>query len=552
MTRLDFKNSPSLYLEIGQSSLKALYGNDGMELTIERMANGRLTEACKERLSLGLREFLQKKNWQSSMGAFCAVKARGVSLRRMTLPETPKNGVAGMLRLQIEREFPLSPEELAWGYSALDERGRSANVPAGQQEMVVAAVKKEALEEYAELLAGCGVSPVFTLAALARGFLCPTTSGTYAMLDIGRNQSELISYENGAPMSLRIIPWGGEDLTRAIREKLNISHDEAEKLKIGLDREPASTGELGRLVQEAVSGAVNVLATALKSNWNGHKLYLAGKTSRQKDFAAQLGRALGGRVDCEQLNVPPGEGRSAAILGLKQAREQEGGREMLVIQLGETREVARLAQARPDLRKLAVTAALLLIAVIAFPYLEALLLKPRLEKKLAEIEDAKDRLAAIDQELGFLQYLRLNQPPYLDAAYIMANAAPGGTKFDSLSMNHQGEVSFRGIFMGAQQVADFRSKLIKSGFFSVVSVEEQAPTPDRQRMNVRMTALWKPASARQSLVIGPSTEEIEKAKKAKEAEQGGGGMNGGLPPGMSLPPGVTLPPGFVFPGGGDE
>src|SRR5579872_6854412 len=104
MTRLDFMNSASLYIEIGQSSLKALHGNDGLELTLERLASGRLTGACKERLTIGLRDFLQKKNWQSRWSAYCAVGARGVSLRRMMLPATTKEGVAQLLSLQIERE----------------------------------------------------------------------------------------------------------------------------------------------------------------------------------------------------------------------------------------------------------------------------------------------------------------------------------------------------------------------------------------------------------------------------------------------------------------
>ena len=45
-------------------------------------------------------------------------------------------------------------------------------------------------------------------------------------------------------------------------------------------------------------------------------------------------------------------------------------------------------------------------------------------------------------------------------------------------------------------VMDFRSKLIDSGFFSTISVEEQTPTPDRQKVNFRMSAQWKPAGAR--------------------------------------------------------
>jgi hypothetical protein len=84
-----------------------------------------------------------------------------------------------------------------------------------------------------------------------------------------------------------------------------------------------------------------------------------------------------------------------------------------------------------------------------------------------------------------------------------------------------------------QQLADFRAKLIESGFFSVVTVEEQTPSPDRQKVNVRISAQWAPADARAGLSIGPSAEEIEKAKN-----------NGGkMPGGMSMPPGMS-PGGF--------
>jgi len=548
MTRLDLVNSTSLYLEIGQSSLKAFQGNDGLELTLERLPSGRLTGPCKERLTLILRDFLLKKNWQSRMGAFCAVGARGVSLRRMTLPATTKEGLPQFLRLQIEREFPLPPDELAWGYRSLDV-AQPHTTAAGPQELVVVAVKKEVLEEYSEVLAGCGIIPVFTLAALARSRVCPHPPGSYSVLDIGRNHSEFVSFENGAPVSLRILTWGGENITHAIQEKLNISRDEAEKLKINLDTEPVSTGELGPLVQSAVGSALHSLAATIGSNWNGQKIYLCGKSARQKEIALQLAKALGGRVDCERLEVMPGEGRSAAILGLKKACEQEGGAPLLVIHVKEARGVVRMSQPAPW--KWAAVACALLFGALLFPYGEALLLKPRLAKKLAEIDRSAQQLATIDQEFNFLEYIKTNQPPYLDAAYVMANAAPGGTRIESLSMNHAGDVSLRGSMMNSQQVVEFRSKLIKSGFFSIVTVEEQSPTPDRQKMNVRITAQWKPAVARESLAIGPSAQEIEKAKAGSKEKKSGPqqAMNSGMPPGIVLPPGVVLPPGFSFPQG---
>ncbi|MBC8002068.1 MAG: hypothetical protein H7X97_05725 [Opitutaceae bacterium] len=107
-------------------------------------------------------------------------------------------------------------------------------------------------------------------------------------------------------------------------------------------------------------------------------------------------------------------------------------------------------------------------------------------------------------------------------------------------MNRRGEVSLRGNMKDSQQVLQFRSKLIDSGFFSSVVVEEQTPTPDRQKLVVRMTAQWKPASDREKLKVGPTPDEIEKIKAAaKDLGPGGAPM---MPGAFPMPPGA-FPPG---------
>src|SRR5206468_4736543 len=99
-----FLNSAGLYMEIGQSSLKVLDGEDGLELSLERQENGRLTALCVERLTLSLRVFLKQLNWRPRPRVFCALGARGVSLRRLTLPSSSKEEIQRLLPLQIERE----------------------------------------------------------------------------------------------------------------------------------------------------------------------------------------------------------------------------------------------------------------------------------------------------------------------------------------------------------------------------------------------------------------------------------------------------------------
>ena len=54
---MQFMNPPSLYIEIGQSSVKILAGDDGIELPLERQANGRLTSSVRDQLKSGMQTF---------------------------------------------------------------------------------------------------------------------------------------------------------------------------------------------------------------------------------------------------------------------------------------------------------------------------------------------------------------------------------------------------------------------------------------------------------------------------------------------------------------
>jgi hypothetical protein len=477
---ISFLNSPPLYVEFSQTSLRALKEMDGIELPLERGTNGRLTAGCKEKLIAGLQTFLERKSWQPRARAFCAIGANGVSMRRLALPASVKEEFQRLLLLQIENEFPLPPGDLAWGWQRLGPNG-----VASKQEVLVAAVKKEVVEDYANVLSACGVNPVFTLAALARGSLCSPRTGSYAMLDIGSNQSELTIFDNGVPASARII-----------------------------------------------SSSADTAAKALGPDWSGKKLFLTGASD---EIASQFASRLGIGVTCEPVKIESGTGRSSALLGLKKIVEQNGGSLPLTLQVKVKQISGSFNLSEPDVKKWAVRAAVLLCALLLLPYAEALLLKPFLARKLTTLKSEKGRLTTIDRELGFLQSLKQNQPPYLDTLFIFGKSTPQGARIDSLTMNRHGEISLRGSMRDATQVTDFRTKLIGSGFFANVAVEEQAPTPDRQKVNVRMTAQWKPADIRAGLSIGPTPAEVEKAKTNKLAQAGGAIPPGGMPPGM-MPP----------------
>jgi hypothetical protein len=500
MKGLESLDAVGLFIDIGQSSLQAVDGEDSFAFPIERGENGRLTDLCRERLILSLRGFLSKKGRTSKRGAFCAIGARGVSIRRLILPASSPEELQRVLRLQIESEFPLSPDELAWGSKPVGPTQMPSNGATALQELLVVAVKKEVLTEYAEVLAACDIAPSFTLAALARAELHPVLPGSCAVLDIGRTHSELMTFEKGVPASIRILAWGGETITRSIQEKLTVTHDEAEKLKLALDQPGVSTGPQGPLLKSAMESALATLVPSLRPASLGDNLYLTGKSARDSRIAPLLAGLLGGAVSCQCLEQPPGTGPSAVIAGLRKSTARNSASPPLILALNGGQAPVRMA--RPVIWKWVAAAVVLLLATLIFPYAEAIVLKPFLERKLAALEADRGRLATIDQELDFLKFLKQNQPPYLDAIYVMAKSAAQGSRLEELSMGRHQEINIRMKMANSQQVSDFRSKLIDSGWFANVIVEEQAPSPDR-RFAVRMTAELKPAESRKPLAAEP-------------------------------------------------
>jgi Tfp pilus assembly PilM family ATPase len=560
MTWPNLFNGGCLFLEVRQRSLTVLHRDQSFIIRLERDLTGTLNPACKEKLIAELRKSLKRKAWQPKLRTVCAIDARGVSVRRLSLPASASSDLQRVLRLQIESEFPLPPESLAWGYCRLGAqttpaipgpRSRTSisggNGEAGdaRETIIVAALKKEVIQEYARIFSQAGLSPVFTVAALARSRICPQPGGAYALLDIGRRQSEFICFNNGGMESLKVLPWGGDDITRALEQNLGISRDEAEALKLRADNGPVPNGEMGKKIHAAIGESLASLASLLRADWTGQRLYLTGRGARYREMPQRITELLPQLTQCERLEPASPDGPTAAILGLKNGTPAASALP-LVLRLSESSGAGSVAEARlspagwlalarneareitaqPRLKKWARLALVLAICSLCFPYAEALLFKPFLAKRLAAIKAEKGRLAIIDRELNFLQYIKKNQSPYLDSLLVLANAAPPGTRFESISMNRRGELTLKASIPNPQQVVDFRSKLIKSGFFSSVTVEDQSPSPNRQGTAVRIAALWKSAGARPTVKIEP--------------------LPPGMPMGMPMPgPGGGGPPGFV-------
>lgn len=445
-----------MYLELRRSSFHAVRGDERVTGALSRTPEGRLTEESCRQFADTMRRLRPVDGRAHTFPCHCAIPGTGVLLHDARLPAASRDETARLLRLRVESEFPLGPDDLAWGYT-------SGPVAAdGSREIRIAAVRKAVLAEYLELLRPLELAPVISVAALARMELLPAGTTTGALLDVGPMDSELVVVEAGHAVSIRGFSRGSAN-------------------EDGFDWSAA-------LRREGLQGT----------------LWVAGRTGPPGDASAAP-TAPG--VHWQELPFDSPDGGTATLAGL-QRMTRAGARNAVLPLNGDPGPVVGAATAGWPWLWMGI-AAVLLVGLLVAPYVEAWWRGPGLARRVAQVKEETKTLSLIDREFGFLRHLEASQPPYVDALYLIASAAPPGLRIESTSMNRRGEVALRGKTQTMAHIGDLRTKLMTSGFFSSVVVEDQS-VGQGGPVQFRLSARWKSPEERESLSLGPELPATNK------------------------------------------
>lgn len=279
----------------------------------------------------------------------------------------------------------------------------------------------------------------FSVAAWARLGAVPRGNGTgnYSVIDLLSDRSEWVKVENGLPSQVRIVSGKTEELSSALQRELSG--------RTGLVYLHAGNDEGKRLQNQVPQAVIEPL------------------------------KATGSKA-----------ANSLAVSGL---RELLSADKPLLI-LAEDHEATSPRSNNNIDWKWAIAAVLLALACVAVVQVRHSYQVKQLAKQYDAFKKYRATIPNLDRELAFLQFLKTNQPVYVDTFYALANASPPGLKLEGFNMNRRGELSFKGVLQNSEQVAEFRAKMLDSGAFSNVIIEEQTPTQDRQNLNVRISAFW--------------------------------------------------------------
>ena len=218
----------------------------------------------------------------------------------MHLPKMKQNDIRGAIELGLEEHVPLRADEALFDYDIEKETENGIEVS-------VSVVPRSLVDGYLEAFSGSGITPIaFEIEAqsLARAVVPEGDKHSYMIVDFGRTRTGIAVVSEGTVEFTSTILVGGDSLTEAIAKNMNISYDEAEKIK----REKGISGITeNEDLSIALMSAVSILRDEVvkqQTYWQTHnddygkkrptiqKVYLCGGDSNLAGFAEYLAQGL--------------------------------------------------------------------------------------------------------------------------------------------------------------------------------------------------------------------------------------------------------------------
>ncbi len=236
------KRPATFGLDIGSSSIKVVelaehQGEYGLRayaaVALPRDAIGEGTIKQPGVVSDAIRECMRKAGVGGGT-AVISVCGRDSIVKRVPLPKATPKELADAITLEAEHHIPFAIEDVFLDYQILGETATSMSV-------LLVATKKGKVLEYVAAVEEAGLEAVVVdLDAFALQnqyeFNHPDeASEAVALIDIGASVMKTNVVRGGASIFARDVPFGGNNYTDAIAQRLDIPADKAEAAKQGLD-----------------------------------------------------------------------------------------------------------------------------------------------------------------------------------------------------------------------------------------------------------------------------------------------------------------------------
>jgi type IV pilus assembly protein PilM len=287
------KTKPVVGLDIGSSSIKSVelkHSKQGYELVsfgLEPLAQDTVVDGAimDAPLVAGAIGTIFDRQEIKTRSVATAVSGHSVIVKRVNLPVMTDEELYDRIQSEASQHIPFDISDVNLDYQLLD----SAE---SQMDVLLVAVKKDKILNHTNVLAQAGKTPTvvdidaFALQNCYEVNYDPDPSQTVALLNIGASVMNINIVRGGAPLFTRDVSVGGNQYTDALQKELDLSYEDAERLKKGEAVAGVNEEHRGTILRSVSDILILEIQKtfdffrATASGENIQRIYLAGGTAR--------------------------------------------------------------------------------------------------------------------------------------------------------------------------------------------------------------------------------------------------------------------------------
>jgi type IV pilus assembly protein PilM len=227
-------------LDIGSSSIKSVelknskQGHELVSFSLEPLAQDTVVDGAIMDAPLvagAISQIFDTQNTKTRNVA-TSVSGHSVIVKRVSLPMMAEEELYDRIQAEASQHIPFDIADVNLDYQLLD-------TVEGQMDVLLVAVKKDKILNHTNVLAQAGKNSTvvdidaFALQNCFEANYDPDPGQTIALLNVGASVMNINIIHNGCPLFTRDVSVGGNQYTDALQKELDLSFEDAERLKKG-------------------------------------------------------------------------------------------------------------------------------------------------------------------------------------------------------------------------------------------------------------------------------------------------------------------------------
>ena len=227
------------------------------------------------------------ENGIKSKAVATSVSGHSVIVKKITIASMDDSDLASSIGTEAAQHIPFDVNDVNVDYQIL-----SDDISGPQMDVLLVAVKKDKILNYTNVLSLAGKSPAvvdidaFALQNCYEYNYEPAPTSTVALLNLGASVMNINIVKGTTPLFTRDVSVGGNQYTDSLQKELDLSFDDAERLKLGQKVGTVSEDAKMPILQQVTEIIVLEIQKtfdffrATAAGEHLERIYLAGGSSR--------------------------------------------------------------------------------------------------------------------------------------------------------------------------------------------------------------------------------------------------------------------------------